>query len=218
MDQWLSIEEAAKHLGLGKTNLYALVKAGKVPGNKIGKKWVFEKKQLDAWVRAKRPMESFFIDSEYDIDENKRIREAQREAHAALYQFFKEGGERAVVQIPFYCGKSTLASIIPFGIAEGRVLILTGNASQAEESFSFMDVSNRQECFWRKRHVLSREDLAAGPYSAVLDSDDRSLYRNSHIVIATQEQSVEDPEKWMDMFDPDFFDLIVLDEVEPALF
>lgn len=43
LDNWLSLEEAASYIGSGKTVLYALAREGRVPANKVGKKWMFER-------------------------------------------------------------------------------------------------------------------------------------------------------------------------------
>ena len=68
MNNWITIEEAAKYLEIGKTNLYTLSREGKIPSSKVGKKWLFEKKLLDAWIRANKPIESFFVSTEAFID------------------------------------------------------------------------------------------------------------------------------------------------------
>ena len=51
---WLTVEEAAEYLGIGKTVLYTLAREGKVPANKVGKKWTFEKNQIDEWMRSSK--------------------------------------------------------------------------------------------------------------------------------------------------------------------
>ena len=48
-DGWLSLEETATYLGMGKTALYALARQGRIPARKIGKKWIFQKRGLDQW-------------------------------------------------------------------------------------------------------------------------------------------------------------------------
>ena len=128
-DNWLTIDEAANYLGLGKTVLYGYVKDGHIPANKISSKWVIEKSVLDAWVKSNKPIEDFFTAVTCDIDENIHLREPQIEAYQALYDYFKNGERVAVVQIPVGCGKSGLAAIAPFGIARGRVLVITPNVT-----------------------------------------------------------------------------------------
>src|SRR5262245_11864463 len=123
-DGWLSMEEAAKYVGLGKTVLYALAREGKIPANKIGKKWVFEKTQLDSWIRASQPIENFFTALTPNIAENLALRDPQRDAYLKVYDFFRAGKNKAIIQFPVGCGKTGLAAILPLGIAKGRALVI----------------------------------------------------------------------------------------------
>jgi DNA repair protein RadD len=211
-NNWLSIEEASKYLKIGKTSLYTMAREEKIPSNKVGKKWFFDKGQLDAWVRASKPIESFFTSVEANIEENPQIREPQREAYQRLYEYFKAGGKTAIIQIPVGCGKSGLAAIIPFGIASGRVLIISPNITIKDGLFETFDVTNRQKCFWRKRDVLKEEDMLAGPFACTLDTGNISVCEKSHIVITNVHQLATNPEKWLTKFSDDFFDLIIVDE------
>jgi excisionase family DNA binding protein len=211
-NNWLSIEEASKYLKIGKTSLYTMAREEKIPSNKVGKKWFFDKGQLDAWVRASKPIESFFTSVEANIEENPQIREPQREAYQRLYEYFKTGRKTAIIQIPVGCGKSGLAAIIPFGIANGRVLIISPNITIKDGLFETFDVTNRQKCFWRKRDVLKEEDMLAGPFACTLDTGNISVCEKSHIVITNVHQLATNPEKWLAKFSDDFFDLIIIDE------
>lgn len=212
MDNWLTVEEAAEYLGMGKTNLYSLARSGGIPSSKVGKKWLFDKSQLDAWIRASKPIESYFTSVEAFVDENPQIREPQKEAYQRLYEYFKAGGKNAIVQIPVGCGKSGLASIIPFGIAHGRVLIIAPNLTIKDGLFETFDVTNRQKCFWRKRDVLKDEDMLAGPFACTLDIGNISICEKSHIVITNVHQLATNTDKWLLKFSDDFFDLIIIDE------
>ena len=212
MNNWITIEEAAKYLEIGKTNLYALTREGKIPSSKVGKKWLFEKSQLDAWIRANKPIESFFVSVNAFIDENPQIREPQKEAYQRLYDYFKSGGRNAIIQIPVGCGKSGLASIVPFGIAHGRILIIAPNLTIKNGLFESFDITNRQKCFWRKRGVLKDEDMIAGPLACTLDIGNISICEKSHIVITNVQQLATNTDKWLSKFPDDFFDLIIIDE------
>lgn len=212
MSNWFTIEEASEYIGLGKTNLYTLAQKGRIPSNKVGKKWLFEKSQLDAWVRANKPIESFFTSVNYHIEDNLALREPQREAYLAAYEFFKSGGNHAVIQIPVGCGKSGLASLLPFGIARGRVLITSPNLTIKEELFDTFDITNRQKCFWRKTGVLDSADMAAGPLACTLDSGNIFVAQKSHFVITNIHQLATNIDKWLTRFDDKFFDLIIIDE------
>ena len=212
MNDWLTLEEASEYLKIGKTSLYDLAQSGKLPSNKLGKKWLFNKALLDAWVRSSMPIGSFFTSVDAFIDENPQIREPQREAYEELYSYFKSGKEKAIVQIPVGCGKSGLAAIIPFGIARGRVLVVAPNLTIKDGLFETFDINNRQKCFWRKRKVLDDANMLAGPSACTLDTGNVSVCEESHIVITNVQQLATNLDKWLLKFSDDFFDLIIIDE------
>lgn len=208
----MNIEEAAKYVQIGKTVLYGLAREGGVPSNKIGSKWLFSKKDLDTWIRANRPIESFFMETPANIEENPQLREPQVEAYQALYDFFQGGSKVAIIQIPVGCGKSGIAAIAPFGIAKGRVLIVAPNLTIKDGLFESLDVTNRQKCFWRTRGVLESGDMVAGPYACTLDTGNISVCEKSHVIISNVQQFATNPDKWLNKFPQDFFDLIIVDE------
>jgi DNA repair protein RadD len=212
MDEWMTIEETARYLQLGKTALYDLARDGSVPSNKVGSKWLFSKKDLDAWVRSNIPLEQFFMKTPAHIEENLQLREPQVEAYQKLYEFFKSGQKTAIIQIPVGCGKSGIAAIAPFGIAKGRVLVVAPNLTIKEGLFESLDVTNRQKCFWRKRDILSEEAMIGGPFATTLDTGNISVCEKSHFVISNVQQLATNPEKWLHKFPQNFFDLIVVDE------
>ena len=211
-EEWMSLEETAGYLQMGKTALYELAREGTLPSNKIGTKWLFSKGDLDAWVRSNVPITEFFMRTPAHIEENLQIREPQAEAYAALYQYFKSGGKTAIIQIPVGCGKSGIAAIAPFGIAKGRVLVVTPNLMIKEGMFESLDVTNRQKCFWRKRNVLTDEAMIGGPFATTLDTGNLSVCEKSHFVVSNIHQLSTNPEKWLRQFPSDFFDLIIVDE------
>ena len=49
-DEILTMDELAAYLKLSKSTLYKLAVDGKLPGQKIGKRWRFHKDAIDAWV------------------------------------------------------------------------------------------------------------------------------------------------------------------------
>lgn len=212
MSNWMTIDEAAAYIGLGKTVLYEYTREGKIPANKIGKKWLFSKSNLDAWVLSSLPIHEFFQNIETNIEENTQLREPQIEAYKSIYDYFKDGGKTAIVQIPVGCGKSGLAALIPLGIAKGRVLVIAPNLTIKEGLYESFDITNRQKCFWRKRGVLSNETMIGGPFISTLDSGNLTVTEESHIVITNVQQLATNSEKWLNKFPKDYFDLIIIDE------
>lgn len=210
--KWLSLEETATYLGIGKTALYTMAREGRIPARKIGKKWIFERSGLDQWVRAARPFESFFLDADFKIGGNDHLRDPQREGYMRTYEFLRAGKNKAILQIPVGCGKTGLASLLPFGISEGRVIVIAPNLTIKHGLYEAMDVTNRQKCFWRKSGVLSADQMLSGPLACTLDSGNLSTAMKSHIVITNVQQLATNVDKWLAQFPDDFFDMIIVDE------
>lgn len=211
---WMTAEETTKYLGIGKSKLYELAQAGEIPRHKVGKVWKFHRDDLDAWVRASRSIEEFFTTVAYDIEENTELRDPQREAHAATLEHFATSDEAAILQLPVGCGKSGLIALLPFGLAHGRVLVISPNLTIRDSLHGDLDITNRRSCFWRKRSVLAPETMLAGPHVAVLDGKDANIHdcEKSHIVLTNIQQLASSADRWLPNFADNFFDLILVDE------
>ncbi|MCO6436681.1 MAG: helix-turn-helix domain-containing protein [Phycisphaerae bacterium] len=46
----LTIEQLAEYLKISRSTLYKLVGDGKLPGQKVGKRWRFHKAAIDQWL------------------------------------------------------------------------------------------------------------------------------------------------------------------------
>lgn len=51
-DKWLTIDELAAYLKIGRTKLYTMAQQEKVPGNKIGNQWRFDREEIDLWIKS----------------------------------------------------------------------------------------------------------------------------------------------------------------------
>ena len=51
-ENWISITEAAEHLGVTKDSIRKWIKKTDIPAHKIGKLWKFKKSELDEWVKS----------------------------------------------------------------------------------------------------------------------------------------------------------------------
>lgn len=209
---WLSLEETAAYLSMGKTSLYELAREGRIPARKIGKKWLFERAGLDAWILTKEPLESFFLNLDFNIGDNAFLREPQHDGYLRTYEFFRAGKNKAILQIPVGCGKTGLAALLPLGLAEGRVIVIAPNLTIRNGLYDAMDITNRQKCFWLKTGVLNRAQMAAGPLACTLETGNISVATKSHIVITNIQQLATNADKWLTQFPDDFFDIIIIDE------
>ena len=212
MTNWLSMEEAAAYIGAGKTVLYTLARDGRIPANKVGKKWTFERAQLDLWIKSKKPVEAFFTELDFNIEGNASLRDPQREGYLRTFEFFQAGKNKAILQIPVGCGKTGLAALLPIGIARGRVLIIAPNITIKDGLYEAMDIMNRPKCFWRKFGVLTDSQMISGPIACTLDTGNITVAMKCHIVITNIQQLATTIEKWLVQFPDDFFDMIIIDE------
>lgn len=212
--EWMTAEEATRYLGVGKSKLYELAQDGMIPRYRVGKTWKFSRADLDAWVRASVPIDEFFGSVPYEIEDNIELRDPQREAHAAAAEHFEVSDDPIVLQVPVGCGKSGVICLLPFGIAAGRVLVIAPNVTIRDGLHKQLDITDRRNCFWRKYSVLGPETLLAGPHVAVLDGKDANIHdcEKSHIVLTNIQQLASSADRWLPLFDEDFFDLILVDE------
>lgn len=211
-DKWITIEEAAKYLGIGKTKLYELAQSDKIPVSKAVNKWLFDKEMLDKWLEANKSFENFFSKFSPNIENNDFLREPQREGYIRAYDFFSKGGKAAIIQVPVGCGKSGLISLLPINISKGRVLVIAPNLTIRKELYDNLDITNRQKCFWRKACVLEDKDMIAGPYVCNLSEGNVSISENSHIIVTNIQQLATNTQKWLNQFKDDFFDMVIVDE------
>jgi excisionase family DNA binding protein len=57
MATWLTLEDAAKHLKIGKSTIYRLARAGDLPAHRVGRIWRFDVEELDSWLKSGRSLE-----------------------------------------------------------------------------------------------------------------------------------------------------------------
>ena len=76
---------------------------------------------------------------------------------------------------------------LPFGIANGRVLVITPNLTIRQVVSEALDISSAQ-CFWNKTRVL--DTVCSGPFAAVLDGPSANIHdcTESHFVVTNIQQ------------------------------
>jgi superfamily II DNA or RNA helicase len=144
------------------------------------------------------------------ITDNKRLRIPQREAYMAARRHFSRTNEHAIIQLPVGCGKTGTMAILPFGIARGRVLVVTPNLEITRTVASNLNYDSAAS-FYRKTLVLRN---GAGPATAILDSGANIHDSDSadFVVSNIQQLVAAKASKWLDRFPPDYFDMILIDE------
>ncbi|MCP5059838.1 MAG: DEAD/DEAH box helicase family protein [bacterium] len=153
----------------------------------------------------------FFAEAPITIHENRRLRIPQIEGYDATREHFTSKNSHAILRIPVGCGKTGLMGIAPFGLAQGRVLIIAPNLEIRDGVAAELDYTN-SDCIWRKTRALT--DFTDGPHRAVLDGKNANISdcENSHIVVTNIHQLASSADRWLPEFPDDFFDLILVDE------
>ena len=49
---WMTVQDVAEYLKLGKTKIYQYVQKGKIPGYKVGGQWRFSREEIDDWIKS----------------------------------------------------------------------------------------------------------------------------------------------------------------------
>lgn len=217
---YLSVKEAAAYIGVSAQTLRRWDTAGKLrPVRHAGNRYrYYRRADLEPFRLDYQRAEMVVAESDHlfktlpaDIEGNDRLREPQREAHRSVREHFAKESDHVILQIPVGCGKTGVIATLPFGIAEGRVLVITPNLTIRKGVAAALDIANPKN-FWRKTAAL--RDFSTGPYRAVLDGVDANLHdcNESHFVVTNIHQLASSADRWLPQFPPSYFDMIIVDE------
>lgn len=218
--EFLQVSEAAEYVGVSPQTLRRWDRSGRLPAvrrSESGYRY-YRRSDLEPFrLEYRRAAESareggeIFMTANANIEANEQLREPQREAHRAVREHFANSNEPAVIVIPVGCGKTGIMATLPFGISQGRVLVITPNLTIRKGVTDALDIASR-ECFWARTRVLS--DFTAGPWTAVLDGPAANLHDciDSNFVVTNIQQLASQADRWLPQFPPDFFDMILVDE------
>ena len=51
-DRWLTVDDICKYLSVTKDTVYKWIDYKDMPANKVGRKWMFQKSEVDRWVKS----------------------------------------------------------------------------------------------------------------------------------------------------------------------
>ncbi len=158
---------------------------------------------------TKADIANYFSNCRVDIIKNYRLREPQLQGYVETFKYFKNNGKHALLVLPVGCGKSGLIAILPYRIAEGRVLVITPNIKIRQTIEEVLDPSS-SENFHINQRILAKNDC---PRVVVLASGETNRYDTdeAHIVV-TNIQQLQSSTRWLEQFPKDYFDLIIVDE------
>ncbi|MED5015938.1 DEAD/DEAH box helicase family protein [Paenibacillus chibensis] len=155
----------------------------------------------------------YFIKSNPAIIENKQLREPQVLSYLDAYNHFNEenSARDAVIILPTGAGKTGVIGLVPYGISNGRVLVITPQLVIKDHVFESLDPSEPDN-FWLKREVLS--SYTELPIVNEYDNDinQEELENSNIIVLNIHKLSTRFRNSLLQRVGPDFFDMIIIDE------
>ena len=155
----------------------------------------------------------YFGETDARIVGNEQLRTPQEEGYIALRDYFEADRPTtlpAIVVLPTGCGKSGLIACAPFGIAEGRVLVVAPNLTikdgLAEGTLSGTDN------FYHFCDVLPTDARLPRVVALERGRVNEEDCRRADVIVTNVQQMLG----WLPLFPSDFFDLIVVDEAHHA--
>lgn len=154
---------------------------------------------------------NYFTDTAVNILGNSKLRTPQIEAYIKAQEHFASNPEEeALIVLPTGTGKTGLISIVPYGLANGRVLIITPGIVTKQSIRKTQDLL--EDNFWINFDVIfSGNDL---PVTCEFNSQTlQGNLEQANIVYSNIQQiHSERPTCLTRRVPPEFFDLIIVDE------
>lgn len=161
------------------------------------------------------------------ILENPNLHLPQIKAYQSAVAHYEEFPDfscrESLIVMPTGTGKTGVMSILPFGLSNGRVLIITPGKIVRKTVFkSFDSVNNPENTFWYKQKVIfdrkqfPKSYLYQG-FNPKNQSEKEAMINKLHMadIVVTNIHKIvgSNPEiNLSNITDPDFFDMIIIDE------
>ena len=149
----------------------------------------------------------------FSVEDNQRLRVPQREGWLATRNHFaREGAGREVgIVLPVGCGKSGLISITPLAVQSRRALVIAPGRKIRGQLGGDLRANSATNFFERFEVIPADAEL---PETVIVESGRVNLddIRHADIVVANIQQIAGEENRWLDLLEPDFFDLILVDE------
>lgn len=158
---------------------------------------------------------NYFIDTPTNILQNDNLREPQILAYAEVYEHFKiknKTKKHAIVILPTGSGKTGLISLLPYNIANGRVLIIAPQLTILNTIENSLDSGNSSN-FWIDTGII--KDPLKLPVVVKYEGREtrKEHMEQAHIVIANiQKLQSRNEMALLNQYESNFFDMIIIDE------
>jgi superfamily II DNA or RNA helicase len=156
----------------------------------------------------------YFMVSEPNIYDNEELREPQITSYYRVCEHFniRRKESHAIVILPTGVGKTGLMGILPYGIAEGRVLIITPQLMIKDTIVDSLNPDSPSN-FWVKRKVFTDIDVlpALSEYEGSKTSKE-VLDLSNIVVLNIQKLQSRLNSSPLNFLPSDYFDMIIIDE------
>lgn len=51
-DRWLTVDDICKYLNVSNETVYKWIERRRMPGHRVGRRWMFKQDEVDKWVRS----------------------------------------------------------------------------------------------------------------------------------------------------------------------
>lgn len=159
-------------------------------------------------------IKDYFMTSKPKIYDNKELRKPQIAAYYSIYEHFniRRKESHAIVILPTGVGKTGLMGILPYGIARGRVLIITPQLTIKDTVVDSLNPDSPGN-FWLKRKVFSNiDDLPTLSEYEGSKTPKGVMDISNIIVLNIQKLQSRLDSSPMNFLPNDYFDMIIIDE------
>ena len=147
------------------------------------------------------------------ITDNIRLRIPQRDGWQSIRDHFGQASARSEVGIilPVGCGKSGLIALTPYALDARRALIIAPGTRIRDQLANDLRVSSATN-FYAKCGVLAHGQPFPETVLVASGRVNMDDLRHCDFAVANIQQIAGDENRWLDQLEPDFFDLILVDE------
>lgn len=163
-------------------------------------------------------IKNYFKNTPTNILNNTNLRDPQVDAYIATYNHFvtKKSKEPAIIILPTGVGKTGVISMLPYNIAEGRVLVIAPQMTVLSTLEKGLDSSDF-DCFWYDKKVISNNKNLPQVSLYRGGNFSEEVYSHSNIILTNiQQTQVSNARSIINTLSPDFFDMIIIDEAHHA--
>lgn len=159
--------------------------------------------------------EDYFQKYEPNIIGNDNLREPQIGAYEAVYEHFIHNSDHAKVILPTGTGKTGLMSILPYGISNSRVLIITPQLVIKDAVLGSLD-PNYDNNFWIMTNIFEKRDHLPSVIEYETEHDYELLKYANIVILNIHKLQKRLKSSLIKKVPHDFFDMIIIDEAHHA--